>query len=170
MPFTNAQIKIIAELLNRRGFVIAADIPGPTGERFPAAIMREMHKIIQAGYKGTNVHSWNTGFRRTEYDYGVTRSYQDPPNIVIDKYVTITQIHYDTAEFRNHLDRDNIRVEDFRSWCLGVVFLCPHCEREGRSDLKSPQIGFNKRIVDVTGHCQHCGHGGIQVHGFYRNF
>lgn len=149
MNFSDQNLKLIAKLLDKRGFVLDYDIPenGVSQKNFARKITEQETKIRAYGYKGGKLTSWTTHFQVMTPGYGVFDSDKiaDPDEIL--EYCEIID---------NGLRAKNIDINNLIKFYLGVKFHCPKCDRFSVVSPKALNKFHPDRYDKITGKCTSC--------------
>ncbi|EGR3263705.1 MULTISPECIES: hypothetical protein [Vibrio harveyi group] len=154
MSFKDDDCKLIANLLQKRGFVIDLDIPyaSLTHTKFYSRVMDSLSTIQSFGYCGGNLSSWSTSFRKdvTEPAYGVY-----DPNKIKDPEVIFKYCHL----LEQGIEAEEFNINQLEQFLLGVKFTCGNtkCNHSVLVDPKKIMLRAKGNHLQIRGRCTQCG-------------
>lgn len=157
----NEQIaKLIANLLNDRGFVLDEDIPElPISyTKFSGWVMENEDIIRNHGYFGGPLKTWTTRFNGPGCAYGVVDSGRDPSREWIEEYCIATE----------DIKSSQLTISDLKKYGLGLSYICEcgHACNKGPSEIPNRHDGC--QAFEFTGRCLQCGKNRIQPSETYK--
>lgn len=141
--------KIIANLLNGRGFILDEDISEiPVSyTKFSDWIKENEDVIRDQGYFGGPLKAWTTGFRGSGCAYGVIDSNSAPTDDWIDEYCMVT----------NDIESSRVTASNLRKYCLGLTYTCDCGHACNKAPSEIPQKHDKCHVYEITGQCSGCG-------------
>jgi len=116
MPIDLSIAAVMADVLNRRGFLTHDDFSLGDDNAFGGYICSEEATLRAAGYNGGPLQSWSTSFRiPLAFTYGVWDSEDSPTTELLDAYTLATNLQ---------LEESGLVARDLPRLLLGLKFQC----------------------------------------------